>query len=81
MALGAALSYSLSSVLYEKYVAGISQMQFAPTMSITALVLSVLFSAIEWNEVVHLSAIVVVLLLVYGVGSVLFYTTAIYLIK
>lgn len=50
-------------------------------MSITALVLSVLFSVIEWNEIIHLSATVVVLLIVYGIGSVLFYTTAIYLIK
>ena len=81
MALGAALSYSLSSVLYEKYVVDISQLQFAPTMSITALGLSILFSAMEWREIADLNFTVVVLLLVYGIGSVLFYTTAIYLIK
>ena len=81
MALGAALSYSLSAVLYEKYVENISQMQFAPTMSISALILSLICSATEWSSVISANAIVLVLLFVYGIGSVLFYTTAIYLIK
>lgn len=50
-------------------------------MSITALVLSILFSIIEWDDIANLNFTVSILLLVYGFGSVLFYTTAIFLIK
>ncbi|CAL5991025.1 Carboxylate/amino_acid/amine transporter family protein [Hexamita inflata] len=82
IALLAALIYSVSSVLYQKFAQRVKAYQFAPVMSVGAFLLSfVLSCSIEIKLIIKLKVVEVVCLVVYGVGTMGFYIIAIKLIQ